>query len=240
MKAPGMQVRYMTIHDHAPTKYTQRYKTSECIKTTDTVQIRNIEDPIKKVENMQNTNLGGKRTHFGGKTGPNPTWQEATSEPLRLDVTDPTLTLLGLRPTPADGSPTAKPRPGMKPESRRGASSTQSPCSSYTRPARGPTWRTMTRKARTSPARLSPSTFSGPYARGMRSGFAMSMPRPRTPPVLSPGLARGRAHGTPFTNTGSPRHRHRLHGQGRTPPPPPNPQVTLPSPLCPHSPPPSL
>ena len=80
----------------------------------------------------------------------------------------------------------------------------RSPCSSCTRPALGPTWRTTTRKARASPARLSPGTFSGPSARGVRTGSATSMPNPCTPHVLSPSLARDRAHGTLFTSTGSP------------------------------------
>ena len=64
------------------------------------------------------------------------------------------------------------------------------------------TWRTTTRKARESPARLSPSTFSVPYARGVRSGSATSMPRPRTQTALSLGLARSRAHGVASLSTG--------------------------------------
>ena len=80
----------------------------------------------------------------------------------------------------------------------------QSPCSSCTKPAPGLTWPTTNRKARASHARLSPGTFSGPYARGVRTWSAMSTPRPCTPPVRSPGLAQGRARGTLFTNTGSP------------------------------------
>ena len=59
-------------------------------------------------------------------------------------------------------------RPGIEPGSRRGASSTRLPYSSYTRPAPGPTWRIITRQARRCPARLSQSIFSGPYARGAR------------------------------------------------------------------------
>jgi len=82
---------------------------------------------------------------------------------------------------------------------------------------RGPTWRTTTRKARASPARLSPSTFSGPYARGVRTWSAMSMPKQCTPPALSPGLARDRAHGTLFTNTGSPPRRRLAMAKGRRP-----------------------
>ena len=127
------------------------------------------------------------------------TWEAATTEPL--DVTNPTLTVLGLRPQPPVGA-LGRDRARYY--------------------AREPAWRLLhavtllklhqartrahmayhdPRKARASPARLSPGTFSGPYARGVRTGSAMSMPKPCTPPALSPSLARDRAHGTLFTNT---------------------------------------
>ena len=37
-----------TIHDHAPTKYTTIQDVGICIKTTDSVQIRNIKDQSKR------------------------------------------------------------------------------------------------------------------------------------------------------------------------------------------------
>ena len=117
-------------------------------------------------------------------------------------------------------APSAVTRPGTTPESQHGGFSMRSPCSSCTKPAPGPTWRTTTQRARGSPARLSPSTFSGPYARGVRIWSATSMPRPCTPPVRSPGLAQGRARGTLFTSAGSPP-ASPPDGQRRPPPPTP-------------------
>ena len=66
-------------------------------------------------------------------------------------------------------APSAVAEPSTTPESQRGGFFMRSPCSSCTKPSPGPTWRTTTRKAGASPARLSPGTFSGPYARGVHT-----------------------------------------------------------------------
>ena len=86
------------------------------------------------------------------------TWEAATTKPL--DVANPTLTVLGLRPQPRAG---ALGRDRARYYAREPAwrlLHAVTLLSSCTRPALGPTWRTTARKARASPARLSPGTHS--------------------------------------------------------------------------------
>ena len=130
------------------------------------------------------------------------TWEAATTEPL--DITDPTLTVLGLRPQPpvdALGGDRAR----------------------YY--AREPAWRLLhavtllkLHQARTR-AHMAYNDPKGPreprqskprhILRAIRqrcahTGSATSTPKPCTPRVLSPSLARDEARGTLFTSTGSP------------------------------------
>ena len=86
------------------------------------------------------------------------TWQEATSEPL--DVTNPTLTVLGLRPEQPGGGDS---RAGARFRAREPAwrlLHAVTLLKLHQARALGPTWHTTTRKARASPARLTAQAHS--------------------------------------------------------------------------------
>jgi hypothetical protein len=85
--------------------------------------------------------------------------------------------------------------------------------------ALGPTWHTITRRARMSLTRLSPSTSSRPSARGARQGSAKSMPRPFT--RFEPSLRPAEAGRVVLFPQAMDLHRRRLDRQGRPPPPAP-------------------